>query len=175
MIKILQPRLFVTSIYDIDIPHLKHLGIRGIIMDLDNTLVGWNEPEASNELIAWLVGLRQNDLQTCIVSNNVGTRVAEFSKKVGIRSIGQAAKPRRKAFREAMRRMGTHGRQTAVIGDQVFTDILGGNRLNLFTILVHPINQKEFWTTRMVRRLEHVVVPRRASMPSKNYRPIDSN
>jgi HAD superfamily phosphatase (TIGR01668 family) len=159
MIRILRPRLFVQSIYDIDLDRLVDRGMRGLILDLDNTLIGWNQPQVPHELHDWLKAVERRRLKTCIVSNNVSQRVDRFSREVGIMAIARAAKPRRWAFREAMQRMGTHRHNTAVVGDQVFTDILGGNRLHLYTILVHPLSEKEFWTTRLVRRLEKAVLP----------------
>lgn len=159
MIQILQPQLFVQSIYDIDLNRLVQRGVKGLILDLDNTLVGWNQPTASDELIEWLGKVRAYRLKTCIVSNNMSERVERFGQHIGVMAIAKAAKPRRRAFRQAMRKMGTHQRQTAVVGDQVFTDILGGNRLNLFTILVRPLNEREFWTTQLVRRIERAVLP----------------
>ncbi len=161
MIQILQPQLFVQSIYDIDLNRLVERGVRGLILDLDNTLVGWNQATASDELRRWLGEVKAHQLKTCIVSNNMSERVERFGRHIGVMTIAKAAKPRRRAFRLAMRKMGTHHRQTAVVGDQVFTDILGGNRLKLFTILVLPLNEREFWTTQLVRRLERALLPRR--------------
>lgn len=160
MIQILQPELFVPSIYDIDLDRLVERGVRGLILDLDNTLVGWDQPLASAELLHWLADVKQRRLQTCIVSNNMGERVEKFSRHIGVMAIAKAAKPRRRAFRQAMQRMGTGRHETAVVGDQIFTDILGGNRLRLFTILVRPLNEREYWTTHLVRRIERVVGPK---------------
>lgn len=160
MIQILQPRLFVQSIYDIDLNRLMNRGVKGLILDLDNTLVEWNQPVASQDLKDWLTAVKSYRFKTCIVSNNLSERVEQFSRHIGVMAIAKAAKPRRKAFRVAMKKMGTHHRETAVVGDQVFTDILGGNRLKLFTILVRPMNNEEFWTTRLVRRVEEAFVSR---------------
>lgn len=132
--------------------------MNGLILDLDNTLVGWNQPDATAELLKWLEDVKTFRLKTCIVSNNMSERVERFSRSIGVMAIAKAAKPRRRAFQHAMRKMGTHHRDTAVIGDQVFTDILGGNRLQLYTILVKPLAEREFWGTQLVRRLERVVV-----------------
>ncbi|AEW05092.1 HAD superfamily (subfamily IIIA) phosphatase, TIGR01668 [Sulfobacillus acidophilus DSM 10332] len=158
MIRLLKPRLFVQSIYDLDLAGLVGRGIRGLILDLDNTLVGWNQPHAPRELLDWFQRVQQQGIKTYIVSNNWEARVTAFSRLVGVAGIAKAAKPRRWAFRQAMAAMGTEHETTAVIGDQIFTDILGGNRLNLFTILVHPMDSREFWTTRIVRRIERALV-----------------
>ncbi len=164
MIKLLQPRLFLTSVFDLDLARLRERGVHGLIMDLDNTLVGWNRPDLSRELKVWFQEVRDHGFKMCIVSNNLTDRVEQFAEKVGVMAIPKAAKPRRRSFRLAMRRMGTTRHTTAVIGDQVFTDILGGNRLRLFTILVHPIDAREYWTTRLVRKVERYVV-RRPHLP----------
>ncbi len=166
MIKILQPRLFLTSIFDLDLPSLHARGVRGLIMDLDNTLVGWNRPDMTEELSNWLKGARDQGFKMCIVSNNMVDRVEQFANLAGVMAISKAAKPRRRSFTLAMKKMGSTPKSTAVIGDQVFTDILGGNRLDLYTILVHPIDSHEFWTTRIVRRLEKHFV-RRPRVPQR--------
>lgn len=158
MLNMLRPRLYLPSIYDIDLPALARRGIGGLILDLDNTLVKWNEPGLTPDLRAWIARARRQRLELCIVSNNLGPRVDAFTRASGVSSIARAAKPRTKAFRIAMRRMGTDADSTAVVGDQVFTDILGGNRLHLFTILVRPLDPREFWTTRAIRRVERWLV-----------------
>lgn len=160
MIRLLQPRLLISSVFDLNLDDLKDSGYQGLIMDLDNTLVAWNRPEVPKSLTLWLGEVRQRGIEMCIVSNNLSQRVEEFSAKIGVSFIAKAAKPRRRAFRQAMRAMGTQAYNTAVVGDQVFTDILGGNRLQLYTILVHPLATEEFWTTRLIRKLEKQVVRR---------------
>ncbi len=160
MLDILKPKLFSRTIYDIDLGRLAKRGIRGLITDLDNTLVGYNHPDASRELMSWIAGARHHGLDVCIVSNNLTARVEAFSRAVGVKSIANAAKPRRRGFSLAMHKMGTEPDTTAVIGDQVFTDILGGNRLGLYTILVRPLDDREFVTTRLIRRVEGLVVKR---------------
>ncbi len=160
LLNILKPHLFLRTIYDIDLARLAKRGIRGLIMDLDNTLVGYNRPDASTELVRWMSGAMRMGFDVCIVSNNLTRRVEEFSGLIGVKSVPKAAKPRRRGFRRAMTKMGTDSESTAVVGDQVFTDILGGNRLGLYTILVRPLDDHEFLTTRLVRRVERMVVPR---------------
>ena len=91
------------------------------------------------------------------VSNNKKVRVSNFGRILGVPAIS-ARKPRRRAFREAMRIMNTRPETTAVIGDQIFTDVLGGNRLGLYTILVVPLSKQEFIGTRCMRHLERVVL-----------------
>lgn len=160
MLKILKPHLFLRTIYELDFGRLSRRGIHGLIVDLDNTLVGYNRPDASEQLRSWLARAKQLGFDVCIVSNNLTARVEAFARVIGVKSVSNAAKPRRRGFSLAMSKMGTQPATTAVIGDQVFTDILGGNRLGLYTILVHPVDPHEFLTTRLVRRVERLVVHR---------------
>ena len=160
MLNVLRPALFLRSVYELDFKRLTQRGIQGIIVDLDNTLVGYNRPDASEQLLHWLATAQSQGFRLCIVSNNLSARVEEFSRHVGVPGISKAAKPRRRGFWQAMALMRTQPSNTAVIGDQVFTDILGGNRLGLYTILVHHLEDREFFTTRLVRRIEHMVVTR---------------
>lgn len=155
---ILQPAEYLQSIFEIDLARLKQMGKRAIILDLDNTLVRWNDPEPTPGLLTWLDEVRAKGFTPCIVSNNSGPRVSEFAAKVGIPFIPKATKPRRKGFFEAMERLGVSPAETVVVGDQIFTDVLGGNRSGAYTILVVPIDPREFIGTRIVRQVERRVL-----------------
>lgn len=156
--RLLRPSQYHKSIFDIDLDKLKNQGYRAIMLDLDNTLVKWNHPEPTPGLMEWLQRVQECGFSACIVSNNNGPRVSEFAARVGIPFIAGAAKPRRKGFREAMRRFGVEPKETVVIGDQIFTDVLGGNRSGAHTILVVPIDPREFFFTQMVRKVERRVL-----------------
>lgn len=156
---LLAPRQFLDHIFFLDLVALQERGIRGIIVDLDNTLVAWNRGGAApGEVADWLATVRQRGFEACILSNNYPERVAAFSDRLPVPAIHRAGKPRRGGFRRAMELMGTTPAETAVVGDQVFTDILGGNRLGLHTILVVPISKKEFVGTRLVRQIERILL-----------------
>lgn len=157
----LNPSLHVDSVLHIDIGKLKSIGIRGMIFDLDNTVAPRYEDLYSPEIIAWFTTLSNMGIKACIVSNNGSGRVAQMSDPLGLPFIRRAVKPRKKPFLKAMEIMGTDTSQTAVVGDQLFTDILGGNRLGLFTILVVPLPGREYWATSLInRRLERLVLKR---------------
>ncbi len=158
MLQLLCPRLFVNSVHQIDLEALKQTGIKGIIVDLDNTLVPWNEDAEFPKAVAWLKKVKDAGLSVCIVSNNHPRRAKTLAGTFDIPFIWQAVKPRRRAFRKAMRIMKLRQSQTAVVGDQVFTDILGGNRLGLYTILVRPLKKQEFIGTRLVRQVEKIIL-----------------
>lgn len=156
--RILRPAEYRRSIFEIDLDRLKANGFRAIMLDLDNTLVKWNDPDPTPGLLDWLALVKQKGFAACIVSNNSGSRVSEFAAKVGIPFIPSATKPRRKGFRIAMARLGVGPKESVVVGDQIFTDILGGNRSGAYTILVVPLDPREFFLTQLVRRVERRVL-----------------
>ncbi|WP_174819874.1 YqeG family HAD IIIA-type phosphatase [Paenibacillus koleovorans] len=159
MIRKLIPRKSVKSIYDIDIHTLWQTGVRGIITDLDNTLVGAKRPNATPELATWLSKLAAMGFQVVIVSNNNELRVSRFSDPLRLPYISAARKPGNSAFRRALVMMKLNPEQVVVIGDQMLTDVLGGNRLGLHTILVVPISPAdEGFFTRINRRIERLAI-----------------
>jgi HAD superfamily phosphatase (TIGR01668 family) len=156
----LLPRLQVKTIYDIDLNALWEQGIRGIITDLDNTLVGAKAPLATPELVDWLKVVAQLGFQVVIVSNNNRIRVTKFAEPLSLPFIFRAKKPTSAAFRKAIHLMKLQPDQTVVIGDQMMTDVLGGNRMGLYTVLVLPIERRDegFFTKVINRSLEKVAL-----------------
>lgn len=159
MFERLLPHMRVNTIYNIDLDALQKQGIRGIITDLDNTLVGAKVPLATPELVEWLDHVRDLGFKVVIVSNNNQTRVSNFSSPLQIPFVHAARKPANKAFHRALKELGLPVEQTAVIGDQMLTDVLGGRRMGLFTILVSPIAPNdEGVMTRINRRIERIAL-----------------
>ncbi len=157
-LKLLSPNKHLNSIYELDTEELRSRGIRGIIADMDNTLVPWNDRTVYPQLASWLAHLKEEGFRLCIVSNNSRERGGQLACDLGIPAVWYAVKPRRRAFRQALQIMNLTPQEAAVIGDQIFTDVLGGNRLGLYTILVTPISDKEFIWTRLIRKLERMVL-----------------
>lgn len=153
----LTPKRYVPSLPRIDPAELAARGVRGVILDLDNTVVAWDAAAPSAETRAWVRRLRAAGLRACIVSNNFAGRTQAIGDILDLPVVAGAVKPIPWAFRRAMVIMGTPASQTALIGDQLFTDVLGGNLLGLHTILVDPLSRREFPTTRLVRRLEGLI------------------
>jgi uncharacterized protein len=154
----LRPDTQADSIYAIDPSALRARGIRGVILDLDNTIVPWGAWDVPSALGPWIAAARAVDLRLCIVSNNAGARVAHLAARLDLPAVAGAWKPRRRALRRALGLMGTVPGTTALIGDQLFTDVLGGNRLGLHTILVRPQAPRDFPLTRLTRLAEWVVL-----------------
>lgn len=160
MLKKLTPDLFVKSIYSIDLEDLLRRGIKAIITDLDNTLVSWDDSLPNQRLADWLQGVQAQGFSVFIVSNNSQGRVQKFAKAFGVPAISKAIKPRRGAFRTACKSMGVKPEEVAIVGDQLFTDVLGGNRLGVYTILVLPVSTREFFGTKIMRMFERFVLRR---------------
>lgn len=153
----LRPDAEADSIYAIDPAALRAGGIRGVILDLDNTIVPWGAWDVPAALGHWIAAARGADLRLCIVSNNAGARVAHIAAALDLPAVPGAWKPLgRRALRQALGILGTEPGTTALIGDQVFTDVLGGNWLGLHTILVHPQSAREFPLTRLTRLAERL-------------------
>ncbi|MBU5677596.1 YqeG family HAD IIIA-type phosphatase [Alkaliphilus sp. MSJ-5] len=158
MVNLLTPDLYVESVLKLNLEKLKQKNIKGLIIDIDNTLVSWEIKYASEKTKEWLLNLEKEGFKVCLVSNNTEDRVVTFNEELKLPAIHRASKPRVGAFKRAMKIMGTKIENTAVIGDQIFTDVLGGNRMRLFTVLVVPIEGKEFWWTTFVRKVERHVL-----------------
>ena len=158
MPRLLRPDKIVGSIYDIDLLALQSQGINAVIADLDNTLVPWNMSEVDERLQGWLTTLWAAGLKLAIVSNNFPSRVEEMSARLGVIAVAQAVKPSRRAFLGVADRFGLAPDQVCVVGDQLLTDILGGNRSGMYTILVTPLDGREFIGTKMVRVLERLLM-----------------
>lgn len=158
MFKYFLPDEFVKDIFQITPEKLKGNGIKGIITDLDNTLVEWDRPSATPEIIEWLASMRDAGILVTIVSNNNENRVKFFCDPHSIPFIHAARKPRRKPFKKALALMGIQKEEAVVIGDQLLTDILGGNRKGLHTILVVPVASSDALITRFNRMTERRIM-----------------
>lgn len=158
LLKKLMPSQFFESIHHINLEELKQRKIRAVITDLDNTLVEWDRAQATPEVEAWFTRLRHAGLKVTVVSNNHEERVQQFCDPLGVEFICAARKPMSQAFRRAVREMDVSIEETVVVGDQLFTDILGGNLLGFHTILVVPVASTDGILTRFNRQLERMVL-----------------
>lgn len=174
MLSVLYPRMYVPAIHEINPEELKDMGIRALLLDLDNTIVPRDQNCFPREIKQWLRDMLDKGFKLCVVSNNSDARVRGLVGPLRIPYIVRAVKPFRQAFLRGMDLLGVTPQETAVVGDQIFTDILGGNMLGLYTILVIPMPGRDFWATRLINRpLEKLVIKRiagRVSHKDKQYR-----
>ncbi len=157
MLEKFYPDRYLDSAYQIPFEELYKKGYRGIIFDVDNTLVPHGAP-ADGQSVKLFERLRELGFSTCILSNNKEPRVAPFAKKVNSPYIYKGKKPSVRGYERAMKVMGTSRETTFFVGDQLFTDVWGANRAGLHSILVKPINPKEEIQIVLKRYLEAVVL-----------------
>ena len=156
------PAEMAESSYTIDYEGLYEQGYRGLIYDIDNTLVE-HGADANSEVVALFRRLNKIGFRICLLSNNQEPRVRRFYRGVNIPGVHlhyifNAHKPSRKSYRKAMRIMHTTKKNTLFIGDQIFTDIYGANRTGIRSLLVKPINKNEEIQIVMKRRLERIIL-----------------
>lgn len=170
MIGMLNPDFQYECLQDIPVQTLQEHDIKGLLLDLDNTVAPWNDNTLTREVIDWFDSIKEAGISACIVSNNRRPeRVAAVADVLEILYVHKAAKPSRKAFEKGIDALGIERQQVAVVGDQVFTDILGGNRAGLKTILVSPIHRREFTGTKILRFME-IIIGRKAVFSSDKKR-----
>ncbi len=151
------PDEYLDSAYQIDFDAFYKAGYRGVIFDIDNTLVPHGAP-ADDRAIALFRHLKELGMEAMLLSNNKEPRVKLFHDLVQVRYIFKANKPSVKNYRKAMKQMGTTSRNTLFVGDQLFTDVWGANKADIHTILVRPIHPKEEIQIVLKRYLEKIVL-----------------
>ena len=151
------PDRYVASTYVIDFEGLYKEGVRGLIFDIDNTLVPHGAP-ADERAKRLFQRLREIGFESCLLSNNQKKRVEMFNQEIQTHYIYNALKPARKNYLHAMEIMGTDQANTLFVGDQLFTDVWGAKRVGIHNILVHPINPKEEIQIVLKRYLERIVL-----------------
>lgn len=148
----------VNSTYEIPFEDFYKKGIRGIIFDIDNTLVPHGAP-ADNRAKKMFLRLHELGMETCLLSNNKEPRVSAFAKDAGsLNYIFKGRKPGVEGYQRAMKLMGTNSSNTIFVGDQLFTDVFGAKRAGIYSILVSRIHPKEEIQIRLKRVLEFVVL-----------------
>ncbi|AEV17171.1 HAD superfamily (Subfamily IIIA) phosphatase, TIGR01668 [Thermus sp. CCB_US3_UF1] len=146
------PRAVLPSLLHLTPAWLRARGLQGVILDLDNTLLPYGEEDPPPPYRAWLEDLKA-EVPIYLLSNALPERFARVQGRLGLPGHAPALKPWL-GFRKALRALGLPAREVAVVGDQVFTDVLGGNLVGAYTVLVPPLREKEFFYTRFIRMLE---------------------
>lgn len=157
----LRPDLVLGSVLELTPGFLAARGLRGLMFDADNTLVPRSHYHPSPAVAAWLEGLRAAGIALCILSNSRHiAKVAAMGQAFGMPAISLARKPARSGFVRALKLLGTAADETAMVGDQLFTDILGGNLAGVTTILVPPLHHRDFILYRPLRPVERRLLRR---------------
>ena len=145
------PTLMTESLTNLTPRFLQRIGVRLLMMDFDNTIVPYTTNIPTEKMEAWLRMMVQSDIQLCVVSNSKRDRVRAFCGKYGIPVITHAKKPGTRGIEECLAKFGVDRKNAAIVGDQIFTDTLGGNRAGVATILVRAIDNHNIWL-----KLRHV-------------------
>lgn len=158
---ILFPDMYYKNVQSIPISDLKQRNVKGIAVDVDNTLIDYKKI-VSKEVENWIESVKQAGFKICILSNsNNKEKVSGVAKTLKLDYIMFAKKPLKKGFKKAVNFLELPPENIAVIGDQVFTDVIGANRMNMVSVYVEPINKKEYWYTKWKRPIEALILKAR--------------
>lgn len=155
---IFRPNIYLNSFKEIDLQELVKRNIKAIFMDLDNTLVSPFQKTADDDVKTFIQNCHQLDLTVIVISNNTEERVSLFCKELGIDYYAMALKPLNKGFKKALQELNLTTKEVCMIGDQVMTDVLGGNLMGFMTILLVPIVEKDLVITKFNRAIEKVIL-----------------
>jgi len=157
MLECFFPDMYISSTYKIDFQKLYDSGYRGIIFDIDNTLVCHGAP-ADDRSIRLIESLKSMGYGILLLSNNKEPRVKMFNDAVHVQYIFKAGKPAKAGYQRAMTMLGTDKDNTLFVGDQLFTDVWGARNAGIYSLLVQPINKKEEIQIVLKRYLEKIVL-----------------
>ena len=150
----LKPDYYFDTVYDIPYQELWEKGIRGLIFDIDNTIAAYADNQPPAKIAALVKRLKRMGFSLCLLTNNTNKRLGYFDKALGLNGIANALKPLSRGVRKAMRLMGTKSQQTAIIGDQILSDIWAGKKAGITTVLVKPLSKKDLAFVHVKRLIE---------------------
>lgn len=154
MLEKFKPTWMVESIYSITPEQLKKNNIHAVLTDLDNTLIAWDHPEATEESVLWIEQMKEAGIPVIILSNNNGNRIGKVAEILDLDYVAWSLKPSRRAFRIAEKKLGIPAENLVMVGDQILTDVFGSNRHGVRSILVKPILDSDAWNTKINRFIE---------------------
>jgi uncharacterized protein len=157
---LLRPRELLENIEVITPQFMAERNLRGLLLDLDNTLIPYGSYEDRAEVLSWAAELRQAGIQLYLLSNATASRARFWLDKLEFVGVGMAAKPFQRSYRQALSQMELAASQVGMVGDQLFTDMLGGNIAGMYTIMVHPLVNNSLPHTKFARRIERLVLKR---------------
>lgn len=154
MLDSFKPTWMIESIYQITAEQLKEHEIKGVLTDLDNTLIAWNHPEGTAETVEWIKTMKNEGIPVVILSNNNHSRVKKVADILEVGFVPNALKPLGTGFQRASQKIGLPKENLVMVGDQIITDIKGANTAGMRNILVKPLVDSDAWNTKFNRFLE---------------------
>ncbi|MCE5322480.1 YqeG family HAD IIIA-type phosphatase [bacterium] len=167
MLELFRPDQYVRNISEIDLVVLRQSGYEALMLDLDNTILPWASSQVPESSRCWVESAKAMGMKMCIISNTHNPkRLDAVARELGISCVFRALKPRPHGFNNALKMLGCKAENCVVVGDQLLTDILGGNWACMHTILVEPMHPKEFIGTKLSRLLERWIMHRLRKVPA---------
>jgi hypothetical protein len=159
--QLFKPKLITRDIYNIDFGKLKAKGIKALLVDIDDTLLPRGVNDISPQVFEWIVARKEEGFKICLTSNSYHPlRVKYFGETLGVPAISLSLKPLPLAFRRSLKELNARPEETAMIGDQLFMDILGANLLNIYSVYVKYVTPEGFFLRRWMRWAEDWVLKR---------------
>lgn len=153
-----KPTWMLKAVYQLTPEKLQEYGIKAVLVDLDNTLIAWNNPDGTPELKKWIDEMNEAGIPVMVVSNNKAERVQRAVQHLNLPYVARALKPFQKGFKEAQSKLNLTPGELLMVGDQLMTDIRGANRAGIRNVLVQPIVETDAWNTRLNRAMERKIM-----------------
>ena len=166
----LYPDMYIKSIEYLPLKELKHRGIEALVFDIDNTIAPYDVAEPDDWALGILNKIKREGFKICLLSNNNEERIKIFNRRIGAYAYWKAGKPGIKTLKMAMEAMGTDKNSTAIVGDQVFTDVWCGHNAGILSIMTAPICGRDQFVTKIKRPLEKIVMSFYFRRKRKNVR-----
>jgi uncharacterized protein len=164
MFRLFTPHYRVRCVWELTPERLRLWGLRSLLLDVDCTLTRYHRGEPLPEVALWIEQIRTAGFSLCLISNGLGPRIEQFAERLGLPCISRAMKPLPWGVWSAVKKLDSPPAQTAIVGDQIFADVMAGRLAGVRSILVDPIHpEEEPWWTRMKRLPERVVLSRLGS------------
>lgn len=144
----------IEAIYHLTPEQLKKQNVKAVLTDLDNTLIAWDNPDGTQELIQWIQVMKDAGIPVIILSNNSAHRVERVAKTLDLDYVSRAIKPTIIGFKKAESKLNLPKEDILMVGDQIMTDIWGANLAGIRTVLVKPIIDSDAWNTKLNRYME---------------------
>lgn len=157
---LLKPDFILNSITDLTIDFLQSLGVKGIILDADNTILAYESISLQKTHLEWINSIKTNGVKIVLVSNNFSKRVSLISQQIDVPYISMALKPLPFRLHRAIETMSLNKNQVLAVGDQLFTDVLGAHLAGIKVVLVTPLSEHDSFITRILRKLEKSMLKR---------------
>ncbi|MDR1473767.1 MAG: YqeG family HAD IIIA-type phosphatase [Lactobacillales bacterium] len=153
-----KPTWMIETIFQLKPEILKAYGIKAVLVDLDNTLIAWNNPDGTEEVRTWLAMMQKADLLVMVVSNNKTSRVKRAVEPLGIDFVSWSLKPSNRGMKIAKRKLGLKKEALVMVGDQLMTDVLAANFAGIRSILVKPLAKSDSLVTKFNRACERFIL-----------------